>query len=83
MEKNAYRGAARPVLLTKYHSIDVFKMKQMGCIYVRTALRCARKVPERNPEENRQLLRPMSRYDNIKMDLQIVECVGRDWIDLA
>ena len=60
-----------------------FKKKQMGWHIARTGLKCARKVPVRKAEENRPLLRPVSRYDDIKMDLQIVECVGMDWIDLA
>ena len=33
---------------------------------------------------NRQLGRPRRRWeDNIKMDLQEVECEGMDWIELA
>jgi len=55
----------------------------MGWHIDRTGLRCARKVPARKPEEKRPLWRPMSIYANIKMDLQIVECVGMDRIDLA
>jgi hypothetical protein len=55
----------------------------MGWHTARTGLRCGRKVLVRKPEENRPLSRPMSRYDNTKMDLQIVECVGMDWIDLS
>jgi hypothetical protein len=36
------------------------------------------------PEGKRQLVRPRHRWwDNIKMDLQEVECEGMDWIDLA
>ena len=36
------------------------------------------------PEGNRPLCRPRHRWeDNIKMDLQQVECGGMDWIDLA
>jgi len=36
------------------------------------------------PEGKRQLGRPRLRWeDNIKMDLQKVECGGMDWIDLA
>jgi hypothetical protein len=35
------------------------------------------------PEEKRPLRRPRRRWeDNIKMDLQEVECGGIDWIDL-
>jgi hypothetical protein len=35
-------------------------------------------------ESNRPLIRPRRRWeDNIKMDLQEVECGGMDWIDLA
>jgi hypothetical protein len=35
-------------------------------------------------EEKRPLGRPRRRwYDNIKMDLQEVECGGMDWIELA
>jgi len=35
------------------------------------------------PEGKRPLGRPRRRWDNIKMDLQEVECGGMDWIDLA
>jgi hypothetical protein len=36
------------------------------------------------PEEKRPLGRPTRRWeDNIKMDLQEVECGGMDWIDLS
>jgi hypothetical protein len=33
--------------------------------------------------EKRPLLRPMCTYDNIKIDIQLVECVEIDWIDLG
>ena len=36
------------------------------------------------PERKRPLERPRRRWeDNIKMDLQEVECGGMDWIELA
>jgi hypothetical protein len=36
------------------------------------------------PEGNRPLGRPRRRWeDNIKMDLQEVECGGMDWIEVA
>ena len=36
------------------------------------------------PEGRRPLGRPRRRWeDNIKMDLQVVGCVGRDWVELA
>jgi hypothetical protein len=36
------------------------------------------------PERRRPLGRPRHRWeDNIKMDLQEVECGGMDWIELA
>jgi len=36
------------------------------------------------PEVKRPLGRPRHRWkDNIKMDLEAVECGGMDWIDLA
>jgi len=36
------------------------------------------------PEGNRQHGRPRSRWeDNIKMDLQDLECGGMDWIELS
>jgi hypothetical protein len=36
------------------------------------------------PEGKRPLGRPTRRWeDNIKMDLQAVECEGMDWIELA
>ena len=36
------------------------------------------------PEGKRKLGRPRRRWDdNIKMDLQEVECGGMDWIELA
>jgi hypothetical protein len=36
------------------------------------------------PEGRRQLGRPWRRWeDNINMDLQVVGCVGMDWIELA
>jgi len=36
------------------------------------------------PQEKRPLPRPRRRWeDNIKMDLQEVECEGMDWIELA
>jgi hypothetical protein len=36
------------------------------------------------PEGKRPLGRPMYRWeDNIKMDLQVVECRGLDWIELT
>jgi hypothetical protein len=34
-------------------------------------------------EEKRSLARPRWRGENIKKDLQDVECGGMDWIDLA
>jgi hypothetical protein len=34
-------------------------------------------------EEKRPIGRPRSRRENIKKDLQEVECGGMDWIDLA
>jgi len=38
----------------------------------------------RKPEGKKSLGRPRSRWeDNIKMDLQEVECGGVDWIELA
>jgi hypothetical protein len=38
----------------------------------------------RKPERNRALGRPRRRWeDNIKMDLQEVECGNVDWIELA
>ena len=38
----------------------------------------------RNPEGKSTLGRPRHRWeDNIKMDLQEVECRGMNWIDLA
>jgi len=67
-----------------YFSPNIIRLtfkKKKGWHIARTGLRCARKVLVRKSEENRPLLRPMSRYD-IKMDLQIVECLGMDWIDL-
>jgi hypothetical protein len=33
--------------------------------------------------KKRSFLRLMRRYDNIKMQLQLVECVAMDWTDLA
>jgi len=36
------------------------------------------------PDGKTQLVRPRRRWeDNIKMDIQTVECGGTDWIDLA
>jgi hypothetical protein len=36
------------------------------------------------PEGKRPLGRPMCRWeDNIKMDVQVVECGGMDWIELT
>jgi len=38
----------------------------------------------RNPEGNRPLGRPRRKWeDNVKLDLQEVECGGTDWIHLA
>jgi hypothetical protein len=38
----------------------------------------------RKPEGNRALGRPRHRwYNDIRMDLQEVECWGMDWIELA
>jgi len=43
-----------------------------------------RRVLVGKPEERRPLGRPRRRWDdNIKMDLQEVECGGMDWIELA
>jgi len=42
------------------------------------------RVLVRKPEEKRPLGRPRRRWvDNIKMDLQEVECGGIDWIEMA
>jgi len=44
----------------------------------------AYRVLVRTPEGKRPLGRPRRRWeDNIKMDLQEVECRGMDWIDVA
>jgi hypothetical protein len=43
-----------------------------------------REVVGGKPEGNRELGRPWRRWENnIKTDLQEVECDGMDWIDLA
>ena len=42
------------------------------------------KVLVGKPEGKRPLVRPRGRWeDNIKMDLQEVQCGGMDWIKLA
>ena len=41
------------------------------------------RVFARKPEGERPLGRPKHRWENIKMDIQEVECGGIDWIDLA
>jgi hypothetical protein len=42
------------------------------------------RVLVRKPEGKRPLGRPRRRWkDNIDMDLQVVECGGVDWIELA
>jgi len=42
------------------------------------------RVLVRNPEKKRLLWRPRRTWENnIKMDLQEVECGGMDWIELA
>ena len=46
--------------------------------------RCVYRVLVGKPEEKRPLGRRRRRWeDNIKMDLQEVECRGLDWIELA
>ena len=46
--------------------------------------RCIYRVLVGKPEGKRQLGRRRRRWeDNIKMDLQEVECRGLDWIELA
>ena len=53
----------------------------VACIRER---RCAYRVLVGRPEGKRPLGRPRPRWeDNIKMDLQIVGCGDKDWIDLA
>jgi len=42
------------------------------------------RVLVRKPEEMRPLGKPRHRWENnIKMDIQEVECAGMDWIDIA
>jgi hypothetical protein len=46
--------------------------------------RCVYRVLVGKPEGKRPLGRPRPRWeDNIKMDLQEVECKGIDWMDLV
>jgi len=46
--------------------------------------RVVSRVLVRKPEGNRPFGKPrLSWEDNIKMDLQEVECVGMDWIEMA
>ena len=45
--------------------------------------RGAYRVSVRKPEGKRPPGRPRRRWEDIKMDLQEVECVGMDWIELA
>ena len=60
------------------------RMRWAGHVARMGERRGIRRVLVGKPEERRPLGRPRSRWDdNIKMDLQEVECGGMDWIELA
>ena len=59
-------------------------MRWVGHVAHMGERRGIRRVLVGKPEERRPLGRPRRRWDdNIKMDLQEVECGGMDWIELA
>ena len=73
------------LLLNQYFSVDKFEKNEIG-----GACSAYGGVEKRmlgfggEPEVKRPLGRPRRRWeDNIKMDLQKVECWGMDWIRLA
>ena len=58
-----------------FYGLHVVRMGRGGGVY---------RVLVGIPEGKRELGRPRLRWeDNIKMDLQAVECWGMDWIELA
>jgi len=60
------------------------KMRYTGHVARMGERRGVDRVLVGKPEGKRTLGRPRSRWeDNIKMDLQVVGCVGMDWIELA
>ena len=70
------------MLLTKYCSGDQIEKNKMGGAC--SARGGEERRIELQPEGKRPLGRSTGRWeDNIKMDLQEVECWGMDWIDLA
>ena len=68
------------LLLAQYCSGD--KIRRMG--WGEYVAHMVERRGEGKPEGNRPLGIPRRRWkDNIKMDLQEVECRGTDWIELA
>jgi len=69
----------------QYCPADKFEKNEMGRHVARMGeRRGAYRVLVGKPEGKRELGRPRLRWeDNIKMDLQAVECWGMDWIELA
>ena len=71
------------VLLAQYFSDDR-RMRCAGHVARTEERRGAYRLLVGKPERKRHIWRPRRRWeDNIKMDLQEVECGGMDWIDMA
>jgi hypothetical protein len=69
---------------TKYCFVKSIRMRWAGHVARIGEGRGAYRVLVGKPEEKRPLGRPRRRWeDNIKMDLQEVECGGTDWIELG
>ena len=64
--------------------IKLRRMRWAGHVACLGETRDVYRVLVGKPEGKRSLVRPRHRWeDNIKMDLQEVECRGMDWIELA
>ena len=72
------------MLLTKYYSDDKLAKNEMDrACNTYGWRRDAQRILVGKPERKRSLGRPRHRWEDVRIDLQDVGCVGMNWIDLA